>query len=58
MDEYKDLHDQGQVSNMEQFLALFEYATIGILLTDARGEIINFNHLLDDNSDIQRRTAW
>jgi PAS domain S-box-containing protein len=45
MDEYKDLHDQRQVSNMEQFLALFEYATIGILLTDARGEIINFNQL-------------
>jgi PAS domain S-box-containing protein len=45
MDEYRDFHDHREVSNMEQFVALFEYATIGILLTNARGEIVNFNQL-------------
>ncbi|MEJ7682493.1 MAG: PAS domain S-box protein [Segetibacter sp.] len=32
-----------QSSNKEQFEALFNYATIGIIVTDDEGKIINFN---------------
>ncbi len=32
-----------QVNNQKQFEALFDYATIGIVVTDAEGRIINFN---------------
>src|SRR3954467_10196872 len=32
-----------QVSNVEQFEALFNYATIGMVVTNDKGEIINFN---------------
>ena len=32
-----------QISNIEQFEALFNYATIGIVVTDDKGQIINFN---------------
>ncbi|WP_245542658.1 PAS domain-containing sensor histidine kinase [Segetibacter koreensis] len=35
--------EQKQVSNIEQFEALFNYATIGIIVTNSEGRIINFN---------------
>lgn len=41
----EDLHHH--VSNSEQFEALFNYATIGMVVTDGRGKIINFNKLAE-----------
>ncbi|MHA4807883.1 PAS domain-containing sensor histidine kinase [Flavitalea flava] len=35
--------DMDVSKNVEQFVALFDYATIGIILTDGKGRIINFN---------------
>ena len=32
-----------QSGSLNQFEALFNYATIGIVVTEANGEIINFN---------------
>jgi len=32
------------IDNIEQFEALFKHATIGIVITNNRGQIINFNH--------------
>jgi len=31
------------IDNQHQFEALFNYASIGIIVTDDRGQIINFN---------------
>src|SRR4051794_5490972 len=36
-------HEPKQVSNIEQFEALFNYATIGMVVTNDKGKIINFN---------------
>ena len=36
-----------QISNVEQFEALFNYATIGIVVTNDEGRIINFNKLAE-----------
>lgn len=36
------------ISNKEQFEALFDYATIGIVVTDAEGKIINFNKFAEN----------
>ncbi|HEX8277669.1 MAG TPA: PAS domain S-box protein, partial [Segetibacter sp.] len=36
-------HAPKQVTNIEQFEALFNYATIGMIVTNDKGEIINFN---------------
>lgn len=40
-----DISEQAdkQVSNVEQFAALFNYATIGIVVTNDKGKIIKFN---------------
>ena len=35
--------EQKYVNNKEQFEALFNYATIGIIVTDHKGRIVNFN---------------
>ena len=35
--------EQKRISNTEQFEALFNYATIGIVVTNNEGKIINFN---------------
>ena len=35
--------DSDYINNEEQLNALFNYATIGIIVTDVRGTIINFN---------------
>ena len=37
-----------------QFEALFEYATIGILIADHHGQIINFNTLAEQMFEIGR----
>jgi PAS domain S-box-containing protein len=34
-------------NNVKQFVALFNYATIGIVITDKRGVIINFNKYIE-----------
>lgn len=34
-------------NNVQQFVALFNYATIGIVITDKRGIIINFNKYIE-----------
>jgi PAS domain S-box-containing protein len=39
-----ELFDQ---NNVQQFVALFNYATIGIVITDKRGVIINFNKYIE-----------
>ena len=44
--EYADFPRDGRIIS-SQFEALFEYATIGILLTNRRGEIVNFNSLAE-----------
>ncbi|MFM7193779.1 MAG: ATP-binding protein [Bacteroidota bacterium] len=44
--EYADFSRDGRTIG-SQFEALFEYATIGILLTNRRGEIVNFNSLAE-----------
>ncbi|MFM9074181.1 MAG: PAS domain S-box protein, partial [Bacteroidota bacterium] len=44
--EYADFSRDGRTIG-SQFEALFEYATIGILLTNRQGEIINFNSLAE-----------
>ncbi|HYK44015.1 MAG TPA: PAS domain-containing sensor histidine kinase [Parafilimonas sp.] len=35
--------DSNYINNEEQLKALFNYATIGIIVTDSRGTIVNFN---------------
>ena len=40
--DHKD-NDMDINRDVEQFVALFDYATIGIILTDGKGRIINFN---------------
>jgi PAS domain S-box-containing protein len=40
-----ELFDQ---NNIKQFVALFNYATIGIVITDKRGVIINFNKYIEN----------
>lgn len=35
------------VSNIEQFEALFNFATIGMIVTNVGGQIINFNHFAE-----------
>jgi PAS domain S-box-containing protein len=37
------MYSEKQISNVEQFEALFNYATIGIVVTNDEGKIINFN---------------
>ena len=44
--EYAESHQAGRPVG-SQFEALFEYATIGILLTNHQGEIVNFNSLAE-----------
>lgn len=43
-EEPDELFDQ---NNIQQFVALFNYATIGIVITDKRGIIINFNKYIE-----------
>lgn len=43
MDENFGNSENKLISNIEQFKALFDYATIGIVITDNEGKIINFN---------------
>ena len=40
-----ELFDQ---NNVQQFVALFNYATIGIVITDKKGVIINFNQYIEN----------
>jgi PAS domain S-box-containing protein len=40
----RELPDQ---NNVQQFVALFKYATIGIVITDKKGVIINFNNYIE-----------
>ena len=40
-----ELFDQ---NNVQQFIALFNYATIGIVVTDSKGSIINFNQYVEN----------
>jgi PAS domain S-box-containing protein len=43
IDEVKTVSDRGAGYHHDQFEALFNYATIGIVVTDHSGTIINFN---------------
>lgn len=52
--EYADFSHDGRIIG-SQFEALFEYATIGILLTNSRGEIINFNSLAEKQFGYNRK---
>jgi PAS domain S-box-containing protein len=41
-------------SKFRQFEALFEHATIGILVTDEIGRIVNFNHYAQEQFGYSR----
>ena len=43
-ENHGELPDQ---NNVHQFVALFNYATIGIVITDKKGVIINFNNYIE-----------
>lgn len=43
-----------QISNIEQFEALFNYATIGIVVTNDKGQIINFNKLAEKQFEFSK----
>ena len=43
-----------QISNIEQFEALFNYATIGIVVTNDEGRIINFNKFAEKQFEFTR----
>ena len=40
-------YEEKTVNNTEQFEALFNFATIGIVVTNHKGRIINFNRLAE-----------
>jgi PAS domain S-box-containing protein len=43
------------IDNIYQFEALFNFATIGIVVTDKGGKIINFNKYAETQFGIQKR---
>lgn len=53
MEENK-FNSSGEVSNIEQFEAVFTNATIGMVITTSNGEIINFNQFAEKQFGLRR----
>lgn len=46
---------EGSAGSPQQFEALFQFATIGIILTDAKGGIVDMNHLAEEQFGYSRQ---
>ncbi len=44
---FEKLNELSDQNNIEQFKTLFNYATIGIVITDKGGVIVNFNKCIE-----------